>query len=260
MGQSLREADLPALLVFAGQVASALDHARLFEELHVTGARLHELSRQLVTAQELERRQLARDLHDQIGQNLAVLNINLSIARAQLPPAAARGVEERLVDSQKVVEETAEHIRGLLAELRPAVLDDYGLGAALLWYVPHTAKRIGLVARMSIDEQRTRLPPDVEIGLFRIAQEALTNIAKHARARQVSVTLEEDRQATRLIIADDGVGFDVAAPRRPEQHWSLGLVGMRERAEALGGRLQIESAPGQGTTVIAEVMRHRYDD
>ena len=164
-------------------LAIGMQQARLFEQVHAGRERLHELSRQLVVAQELERRQLARDLHDQIGQNLAVLNINLTIARNQLSHESAVRLDARLAEATQIVDRTVEQIRNVMAELRPAILDDCGLVAALRWYMRHFARHTDLVVLLEVEEPRAapRLPSDLETALFRIAQEALTNVVKHAQ-------------------------------------------------------------------------------
>lgn len=247
-------------LEMCGTAADAeQDQMGSHEQVSPTKVRLYEFSRQLVEAQELKQRQITRDFHDQIGQNLAMLNIAIEIARSQLSRESVARIGERLTDAQNLVDETIERIRDVLAELRPAVLDDYGLTAALRWYVPHVAKRIGIAARFHIDELEPRLPAALETALFRITQEALTNVARHAHAKLVRVSLTVRKRTIRLVIADDGAGFDPKALRKPNQRGSLGLTGMRERAEAYGGRLLITSAPGQGTRVVVEVAR-RVDD
>lgn len=219
--------------------------------------RMRSLSRRLVEAQEVERRHIARELHDQVGQNLTALNINLSILRGQLSSESdsAAAVVSRLDDSLKLVEETVVSIRDVMTELRPAVLDDYGLFSALRWYGEQFSGRTGIAAQVEGVELTPRLPAAVETALFRIAQEALTNVAKHAQAKQVTLTLEALDELARLIIADDGIGFFPTDPYRSGEHRGLGLDSLRERAEAAGGRLAVESAPGQGTRVIVEVPR-----
>ena len=218
-------------------------------------ARLRALSRRLVEAQEVERRHLARELHDQVGQNLTALNINLSILRSQLSSGPAATSVSRLDDSLRLVDETVARIRDVMAELRPAVLDDYGLLAALRWYAGRFSERTGIVTQVHGADLMPYLPAAVETALFRIAQEALTNVTKHAQAKLVTIALETPDRATRLIIADDGFGFTPTEPRQAGEHRSLGLDSMRERAEAVGGRLAVESAPGKGTRVIVEVPR-----
>jgi signal transduction histidine kinase len=254
---ALQEDDIPIVSVFAGQVANAIENARLFEEVRAGREQLQELSRRLVETQEIERRQIAQEFHDQVGQNLTALSINLNILRNQLPAESEVRLGARLDESQRLLEETAERIRDTISELRPVVLDDYGLGAALRWYIQKFSKRTELkvVTRIADGEPAQRTPPAVETALFRVAQEALTNIAKHAHARRATITLKPFGRAVRLTIADDGVGFSLAGLGRSGERQSLGLIGMRERIEAVGGRLRVETAPGAGTRIIAEVSR-----
>jgi len=235
---------------FQGVIESMRDtteHKRAEEALQQHTERLRALTAQMAEVAEDERQQLARELHDQVGQNLTALGINLNIVRSQLPEEAAAPVRSRLDDSLSLVEQTAERIRDVMAYLRPPVLDDYGLVAALHWY----------------GEQFVRRTARVENALFRIAQEALTNVAKHAQATQVTMTVEMDSTTLRLVVADDGVGFDPSTTLRtspaplaePDGGRGWGLLTMTERAEAVGGRCHIESNPRQGTRVIVEVAR-----
>jgi len=209
-----------------------------------------QVSRRLVEVQETERRVLANDLHDLVGQKLAALSINLNIVKIESAPSMAAGMGERLNDSLKLVEETIESIRNVMTELRPAVLDDYGLTPVLRWYAEQFVKRTGVVTTVIEQGPTRRLPPAVEESLFRIAQEALTNVAKYARAGKVLVTFDTTSNVSRLTIADNGCGFDPSALKEPAKDHGWGLMIMRERAGAVGAELSVESAPGQGTRVI----------
>jgi PAS domain S-box-containing protein len=224
------------------------------DELRKSTAHLSDLSKRIVNAQEAERHHLARELHDQIGQNLTALNINLNYLRTHLLGEADLQIGARLDESMALVDETIERVRGVITELRPSVLDDYGLGAALRWYVKQFTKRTGLKVDMRIDEDSTwhRMPSNVETALFRVAQEGLTNIAKHAGADQVTVRLNVDSLCVNLAIADNGIGFDPAAARPAD---SMGLIGIQERVAAVGGVLLLESVPDEGTRLLVEVRR-----
>lgn len=161
-----------------------------------------------------------------------------------------------LDESLTLVVNTVEGIRNAMSELRPPVLDEYGLAAALRWYGEHFAERTELVTVVRGEEMVPRLPPETEIALFRIAQEALTNVAKHSRAKKVTIALKGRAGSVCMRISDNGVGFDPKSQRQsgPDDKW--GLITMRERAEAIGGHLRVETASGKGTRVIAEVPRH----
>jgi PAS domain S-box-containing protein len=225
------------------------------EALQQYAERLLALAAQRAEVSEAERQRLARELHDQVGQNLTALGINLNIVRTQMPEEAAAPVRSRLDDSLSLVEQTAARIRDVMADLRPPVLDDYGLVAALHWYGEQFARRTNIAIAVEGEEPVPRLAARVENALFRIAQEALTNVAKHAQATHVTVIVEVDSGTSRLVVADDGIGFDPAHPAEPDQGRGWGLLTMAERAEAVGGRCRIESAPGQGAQVIVEVAR-----
>lgn len=204
---------------------------------------------------EIERKRLSRELHDQVGQNLTALGINLNIIQAEVAVSASKSLLSRLDDSVRLVEQTTQRIRDVLANLRPPVLDDYGLVAALKWYSRRFHQRTKIIMTVEGDELTPRLPPRLESVLFRIAQEALTNVAKHSRAGKVIVSVKEQRGSVSLIIADDGVGFNPSQLTncRGSQGW--GLMTMMERAEAEGGKFHVESQPDSGTRVIVEVKR-----
>ena len=209
------------------------------------------VSRRLVEVQETERRALANELHDLVGQKLTALNINLNIVKIESVSSMTAQISARLEDALKLVEETIESIRNVMAELRPAVLDDYGLTAVLRWYVEQFVKRMGVATTVIEQGPSRRLPAAAEEALFRIAQEALANVAKYARAENATVTLGITPQASCLTIADDGCGFDPSACPQPARDHGWGLMIMRERAAAVGAELSVESAPGCGTRVIA---------
>jgi signal transduction histidine kinase len=257
---------LPLLSTFANQVAIAIENARLYqaarqeiterkraeEALQQSAEQLHALAARLAEAEELERQQIARELHDQVGQNLTALGINLNIVRSQIPEEAAATALARLDDSLALVEQTAERIRHVMADLRPPVLDDYGLMAALRWYGEQFTSRTGLTVTVQGEKLNPRLAAHVENGLFRIAQEALTNVSKHAQAGRATVTLEVNGETVRLVVADDGIGFDAV---EPDDQPGWGLLTMAERAEAVDGSCRVESRPGKGTRVVVEVAR-----
>jgi PAS domain S-box-containing protein len=249
---TFREPEIDLLQAFAAHAAVALENAKLFHTISERRAEVHALSAQLAEAEEGERKRLARELHDQVGQNLTALGINLNILRSQAGATGGPEVLSRLEDSFKLVDQTTERIRDVMGELRPPVLDDYGLVAALRWYAEQFSSRTQILAEVQGEEPAPRLRAPVEIALFRIAQEALTNVAKHAAVTRVRVGVETTDAAVRLVIADDGAGFD---PSRLEDRPRWGLMTMRERAKAVGGQCTIDSYPGKGTSVVVEVPR-----
>ncbi len=249
------ENELRIFTTVAGQLGMTLENARLFQSEREQREQLRTLAMRLAEVEETERQRLARELHDQVGQNLTALGLNLNIVRSQIPKKAADVACSRLDDSLKLVEQMTERIRGVMAELRPPVLDDYGLVAALRWYGAQFASRVDIAVTVQGEEPVPRLDAPVENGLFRIAQEALTNVAKHAQATRATVALEIDGETVRLVVADDGIGFDPARVVGPNEHRGWGLLTMTERAEAVGGHFRVESGPRRGTRVIVEVAR-----
>jgi signal transduction histidine kinase len=203
------------------------------------------LLEKVIAAQEDERRRIARELHDETGQLLTSLMVHLQLINQQcsLPQIKPQIDEVRLLTAQAL-----ESVHNLSVELRPSVLDDLGLAAALHRHVNDYRKLHDVEVDLEIVGVTERLQPAVETALYRIVQEGLTNIARHARATTAGILLEQRAGRIRAIIEDDGVGFDPAAI-----NGRLGLYGMRERAELLNGTLTIESVPGQGTTVFVEV-------
>ena len=216
-------------------------------------AHLHKLTRRLLEVEESERRKINRELHDRIGQNLSALNLILGMIGSQLPAGALQELGARFDDARKLLEVTSQQVRDVMADLRPAALDEYGLFAALRTYAEPWARRIGVPVTVDGEDLAPRPPPATEIALFRIAQEALANTAKHARAHHVNVTLAATPSRASLTVTDDGVGFNPEKITGSPLHW--GMATMRERAEAIGATLRVESAPGKGTRVVVEAPR-----
>jgi signal transduction histidine kinase len=214
--------------------------------------RLQATSHRLLTVQETERRVLARELHDAVGQELTALSLNLTIIGAALPGETPANIQERLEDSQELLENTTRHLRDILGELRPPGLDELGLLAALREHASQVGRRADLALEVAGMEPQPRLPATEEIALFRIAQEALNNVVKHARASECSVHLWQNERAVMLSIVDNGTGFDTA--RKPVMGgYGMGTTTMRERAEAIGAQLTLEAQPGAGTRVTVEL-------
>jgi signal transduction histidine kinase len=226
----------------------AVANAQLFDELRAGREQLQRLSRNLVEGQEKERLRVARELHDEAGQLLASLTGGL-----RLLERAAGSPEEvvaRARDLQRIAEEAQEGLHRLASDLRPAALDHLGLIPALGQLAARVQSSGGPEVRMeTVGFDGRRLSPEVEIALFRIAQEALTNAARHSGAGRMNLILWRDGSRLRLVMEDDGHGFDVDAAGRSDR---LGLPGIRERAEMLGGTLVIEARPGSGTTLVVE--------
>jgi PAS domain S-box-containing protein len=233
------------------------DSKRAEQALQESHARLRILSQRLVEVQEEERRALARELHDRVGQTLAALNINLIIINSQITAESAGQIGTRLNDSMKLVAETIALVRDVMTDLRPAVLDDYGLEAALESHLTQFISRYDIQARFEKpDPPLPHLGPSVEMTFLRIAQEALMNIARHAQATRVTLSLKQEEESIRMVIQDNGIGIQSwQEANRPGSH---GLTIMRERAEAFDGSLQVRSAPGQGTTIEISIPRRGH--
>lgn len=245
------EADLSLLQAMANQAAVAIENARLFAAITDSREQLRALSAQIVQAQEEERRRLARELHDEIGQALTAIALDLGMM-AQLLPQPNEAVKRAIEDAQTLSQNALEEVRRLSVELRPSILDDLGLVPALRWYIDRHAERTGMRSRFEEIGLDERLPAEIETVCYRAVQEALTNIARHASAQNISVCLERERgrDSVALTITDDGVGFDVSrALRRARAGDSLGLLGLHERVELLGGSLRIRSQSGEGTSI-----------
>jgi signal transduction histidine kinase len=211
--------------------------------------KLQVLSSRLVEAQEAERRHIARELHDEIGQSLTVAEMNL---QAALRCSAGSAKQRRLEESIQAVERVLEQVHDLSLNLRPSILDDLGLEPALRWFTHRQAALTGLRAEFKAASLENRLDLVIETECFRVAQEALTNVVRHARARAVTVNLSRRNGHLHLRVSDDGVGFDVAALRSEAvQGASLGLLSMEERTSLAGGGLEFNSQPGKGTEVHA---------
>jgi signal transduction histidine kinase len=238
---------------FANLAANAIANARLLSSLSNQRDEIRAMASRLADAEESERRQLARELHDRVGQNLTALSINLNILRSQSGGEIAG--DGRLDDCLALLNDMTDSIRNVMRQLRPALLDDYGLLAALREYCSRFSRRLGIEAEVQGDSGRTGLSPTSETAMFRIAQEALNNVAKHARAKKVTVVFKSDSGGVRMAIADDGEGFLVESVADQGSRRGWGLTTMAERAEAIGGSCRIESMAGSGTVVTVEVPR-----
>jgi signal transduction histidine kinase len=215
--------------------------------------RLGQVLRQTISAQEDERRRLARELHDETAQTIAALSIALDRARDGLAGADGEAIAQ-IRDAKELSARLLAETRRLILGLRPTVLDDMGLLPAIRWYSESYLGDRGIEVSVTAAVPTQRLPAHIEVALFRIVQEALSNVAKHAHARHVEVRLAHDGRTLTVSVADDGTGFDVArALGKPGPIESVGLLGMQERVRLLGGKLEIQSHPAGGTNVRVEV-------
>jgi len=215
---------------------------------------VRDLLNRLIATQESERRRISDDLHDLIGQNLTAAGIELSALKALLSPQSHANAMPKIEAIGSLLNSTIEAIRGVMTELRPPALEEYGLAPALRWYASVFAARTGMKATVGVSGSEARLRRETELALFRIAQEALINAAKHSGGSAVHIALGQSPEAVRLAIEDDGQGFADPIGARRARRGGWGLAGMRERAEAHGGTLRIEF-PGRGTRVVVEIPR-----
>ncbi len=242
--------ELATLSAIGGQIALAAERARLYDEVRAKEATRGELLAKLMTAHEDERRRIARELHDEAGQALTALILNLEMAERS---SAAPTEQQRLGRLRGIAEDTLAELRKLIYDLRPTILDDLGLAAAIRWYVKETVEPQGLQVDLSISGLNERMPAHIETAVFRILQEACTNILKHAEATRARVAVVATDRSIHLLVQDDGHGFDPAAVPRSREGRGMGLLGMQERAELLGGTWKVSSRPAGGTQVEAVI-------
>jgi two-component system sensor histidine kinase UhpB len=235
-------------LYFISQIEDITERKNAEKTLSDYNLRLKALSHQILGTQETERRRLARELHDEIGQMLTTVGLRLH----QLKTVCGASGEAALNEDIAFVNRAIEEVRELSLNLRPPMLDVLGLEAALRWYAQTQSQRSGVDVRVVGHLTVPRLDPDLEIACFRVVQESITNVLRHAQARHVWIELQQGDTELSAVIRDDGVGFDVEAMhKRAGCGGSFGILAMRERIDLLSGRLEIQSAPGQGTRVCA---------
>ena len=212
---------------------------------------LQRLSSQLLTAQEEERRSIARELHDEVGQVLTAIKVELAMAQRGIE--ASGGDREALAGLRAITDGALSTVRDLSHLLHPAMLDDLGLPAAIEWYAKGFERRHGVRIELLQEHMDERLTADTEAAIYRILQEALTNVAKHAQATRCRIYLQRLPHTLLVTIEDDGVGFEPAASGTPRGARGLGLIGIRERVAQIRGELRIEATPGMGTRLTVEV-------
>ena len=233
-----------------GLRAASERHAKDLESLIEARTReLSALSTHLQALSEMEKSELARNLHDELGGLLTAAKMDLSWLQSRVPNPA---LQERLAQLGAVLDEAMDLKRRVVEDLRPSLLDHFGLPTALRAYVESACAKAGLGADLALPEDSAPMPKETAIALFRIVQEGLTNIIRHAGARSVTLRFALERDACRITLADDGRGFDAADPKF---RWSHGITGMRQRVRALGGQFEIESTPGAGTTLRVSIPR-----
>lgn len=243
------DAEVHFLQLMARWIGGELEREQTQEALHEANERMRTLSHQLLTIQETERRQLAHDLHDEIGQTLTAVKINLQTLNQQHSIQAAQGL---ISDSVEILDKMLTHVRELSLDLRPSMLDDLGLVAAVRWFVNRQAERAGWEAEILIDDTLPVLTTEYATASFRVIQEAITNIMRHAQATHVQVEIHVNQETLEILIKDNGVGFDsVTVMARSASGQSFGLLSMHERVRFLNGKLIMTSQRGKGTQILA---------
>jgi len=248
----------------ANQIAIAVENARLLEEVEKQGKNVRRLAAELMNAEENARKNIAQELHDHEGQMLLAMKMNLDRMQRDLSarPDHPEATVELLADTRELLAQTIEEIRTLTFELRPPVLEDFGLVPALKWLLNRFARRSGIQFSLSTKGKERRYSKEIEVALFRIAQEAVANASKHARATEVSVLVSHQASNILMSVRDNGIGFD-AEKMMSSPRGGMGLLNIKERVSLLGGKLEIASRPRKGTTLNINIpsseVKHEED-
>jgi hypothetical protein len=242
------------LRAIAERSALAIDRARINEALREREIRIAELSAHLLRVQEQERRRISRELHDETGQELMVIRLYLGMLESSVK---ARNPRVKIRETLDVVDRTIDGIRRIIARLSPLLLQELGLIAAIRKEAKDLARDTGVKARVSVSDDIGRMPPEMEAAIYRVVQEALHNVSKHAQARSVNIQMARENGELHLLIEDDGIG--IQGKYNSARGRSFGLAGIRERIGMLGGRVSISSARGKGTRIEVMVPAVRAD-
>jgi signal transduction histidine kinase len=243
----------------ASSVALAVHSARLREDLDNNSHELQLLSARLISAQETEKKRLSHELHDEMGQLLTAISLNLAAVERNIPETGSESLRERLDDANEFVVDLTNRVRSLSIDLRPSMLHDLGLLATLHWFVANYVRRTKTEIDFESDIPE-RLPEDVEITAYRVIQEALTNVSRHSDATVISLLVNCINGQLTIVVEDDGRGFDVRSGSNGKPDVAgIGLVMMRERVAAVGGRLNVYSTPGNGTRLSAVIPVKEFE-
>jgi len=247
------EPEIAFVQTLANHLAIAVENVKLMGLVKEQAENLKVLSQRVITAQEEERRRLAQELHDDIGQILTVMKLNMEMSKKGISPESAQ-ILDRIEDNEALVDQTLDKVRNLTTDLRPPMLDDFGLIPTLRWYIDNFSERTEVKVALRVDNYRGVVPKDVEMVLYRITQEALTNVAKHAKATQVSITLEKKNDYALLTVRDDGIGFDADLIMKEQKaRKGFGLFNIKERVKLLNGNFSITSKPKKGTRLQVRI-------
>jgi signal transduction histidine kinase len=236
-----------------GALKKSQQHYRqLLEQSRQQQEQLRHLARQFLSALEEERKKISRELHDEIAQTLTGINVHLATL-SKKSEVNTKGLKQTISRTRRLVEKSVNIVHRFARELRPTLLDDLGLVPALHSFMKDFTKRTGIHIRFTASAGLERLDSARRTVLYRVAQSALTNVAQHAQASRVKVSVRKLQDAVRMEIHDDGKSFEVERVLFAKRHKRLGLLGMRERVEMVGGRFGVESAPGKGTTIRVQI-------
>jgi signal transduction histidine kinase len=254
IGANLTEADVPAMETFASQASIALENARLFEQMQADREQMSRLARQVISAQEEERQRISQELHDELAQALTAIAFDLTTIEQDLPPDLAPDIKDRLARAALLIDQIDERVSEIALELRPFMLDDLGLASALRWYMNRYTQRLGIEVQMEAIDLEDSLPAEVSTTIYRVVQEALTNVARHAQADTVRLHLECKESAIVASIEDNGRGFEVKESTDPRgSECGAGLLGIQDRVNSLGGSFSIQSQAGEGTRLKVNI-------
>ena len=244
----------------AHSLAVAIQNTRLMEEILHHQTELKKMSAQILDAQEIERKRISIELHDEMGQALTGISINLAVIEKKLVDDTDPIIKDRIIETRMLADQCSDQIKDLSFNLRPSILDDLGLEPTLRWYIGGYAKRINVQVDFETSDCEDLQASEAKTLLYRIVQEALNNVAKHAEARKVSVRLSCNETTAKLIVEDDGKGFDAHIRASSQSAGSgLGLIGIRERVTFINGTFNIHSVPGRGTRLEVEIPKHLGD-
>jgi PAS domain S-box-containing protein len=236
-------------VLIRGSIIDITERKKAREELEQSYKAIRQLTEHLQNIREEERISIAREIHDELGQQLTVLKMDMAWLKRKLNKTDVE-VDQKIEDLLNMTDTTIKSVRKISSELRPSLLDDLGLVATMEWELKEFKKRSGINTSFSVIETEMSLPDKFKTGLFRIFQESLTNVARHANATEVKVSLEHRGKKIILSIKDDGKGFD---KKKTADKRTLGILGMKERTEMMGGEYEINSNPGKGTTVLVAI-------
>ena len=250
--RTLKQANVRQRSLVKSLLQSEQHNRELLKQAQLRQCQMQLLSRRLLSAQEDERKRISRELHDVIAQTLTGINVRLA-ALNQEATANLGGLRQKIVHTQRLVEKSVDIVHAFARELRPPVLDDLGLMPALQAFAKNFMAETGIRVRLKMFSGVEKLSSPKRMVLYRVAQEALSNVARHAHASCVELSIQKLPQAIRLTLADDGQSFPVEQVLQSRKFKRLGLLGMRERVEMVGGRFRVESAPKRGTTICADI-------